>query len=161
MYPDRIPIAKMFILNKFRSKSGCLYFDSQIIKIIRQDMKNNISIVVIIDIPLLFAIEVRNIIREVKINIDRIEPNQSNLFTFSWFSEIFVGLINFIALNTAKVASRVVSQNIDCQPQMPINIPAITGPITQPNPTILNCIPNILPRSFSGKVDITIAIDVL
>ena len=95
MYPDRIPIAKMFILNKFRSKSGCLYFDSQIIKIIRQDMKNNISIVVIIDIPLLFAIEVRNIIREVKINIDRIEPNQSNLFTFSWFSEIFVGLINF------------------------------------------------------------------
>ena len=89
------------------------------------------------------------------------KPNQSNLFTFSWFSEIFVGLINFIALNTAKVDSRVVSQNIDCQHQMPINIPAITGPITQPNPKILNCIPNILPRPFSGQVDLTIAIDVL
>ena len=76
----------MLILNKLRSKRGYLYFVSQIIKIIRHDMKNNISIEVINDMPLLFAIEVRNIIREVKINIDKIDPNQSNRFTLSWFS---------------------------------------------------------------------------
>ena len=93
---------------------------------------------------------------------DSVAPSQSNLPLVEPGPVSPVRALSRMANETitARIPRGMLNTNTACQPNVPTSNPPSAGPATAPMPMIVIIMPRALPRSLSGKVDISMAIPV-